>query len=89
MFSIGSRTVKWTFTIRPLSRYKLPRRDQDIPIERRLSATTASLDVFEILSNQVGSSGRGLGTHFPSPREHPASFDYPSFRQGTLKIDGV
>ena len=48
----GFPHFKWTFTIRRLSRYKLPRRDQDIPIKRRLSATTASLDVFEILSTK-------------------------------------
>ena len=78
--SVGSRTVKWT-SMWPLSSQKLTIRDQDIPIERRLSASTVSLNVFELLDNQrAGGIGRNPRTHchwhFPARGPHTTSADY-------------
>ena len=67
VFSTALKAIEWTFTKKPLRRYDPPERNQDAPIERRLSASTIILDSFELLCNQ-----RGYGWSWsqdPFPRE--------------------
>jgi hypothetical protein len=58
---IALRTIEWTFTKEPLRRYETPKRPQDTPVERRVSASTVFLEAFELLSNQ-----RGIGWSWSS-----------------------
>ena len=61
VFCIALRTIEWTFTKEPLRRYETPKRPQDPPVERRVSASTVFLEAFELLSNQ-----RGIGWSWSS-----------------------
>ena len=75
MLSIGLRTAEWTFIKKPLRRYEPPKRDQDTPIERPLSASTVFLDAFDLLHNL-----RGIGWSWsqnPFPREKTAGRTSP------------
>ncbi|KAI9513169.1 hypothetical protein F5148DRAFT_1317767 [Russula earlei] len=69
MFCIALRSFEWALIKRPLRRYEIPKRRQDAPIERCLSASNVLLDAFELLHNQ-----RGIGWSWspnPFPREIP------------------
>ena len=68
LFATGLRVFEWTFVKRPLRRYESSKRDQDAPIERRLSASTVFFDAFDLLANP-----RGIGWSWsqnPFPREN-------------------
>ena len=67
MFGVGLRAIEWTFIKRPLRRYEPRKRNEDTPIERRLSASTVFLDSYDLLCNhrEIG----WVGSHTPSPRE--------------------
>ena len=67
MFSTALKAIEWTFTKNPLRRYDPPKRNQDPPIERPLSASSIILDSIELLYSQ-----RGYGWSWarnPFPRE--------------------
>jgi hypothetical protein len=61
-------------------------RDQDIPTERRLSASTVSLNVFELLGSQrasgIGRNPRTMPLAFPRER---APLHFRRLWQGTLR----
>src|SRR5216684_6357315 len=54
IFGITLRSIEWTFIKSPLRRREPTKRNQDDPIERRLSASTVFLDAFELLCNIRG-----------------------------------
>ena len=73
MFGIALRTIGWTFIKRPLRRYDPPKRNQDTPIERRLSASTVFLDALDLLGNQRGIGWSWSKNPFPRDSTPPPS----------------
>ena len=67
VFGAALRAIDWAFAKKPLRKYDPPKRNQDVPIERRLSASTIILNSIDLLCNQ-----RGYGWSWsqnPFPRE--------------------
>ena len=73
MISIALRTIEWTFTKKPLRRYETPKRPQDTPVERRVSASTVFLDAFELLFNIRGIGWSWSSKPFPRDSNPPPS----------------
>jgi hypothetical protein len=73
VIGIALRTIEWTFTKKPLRRYETPKRPQDTPVERRLSASTLFLDAFELLCNQRGIGWSWSSNPFPRDSNPPPS----------------
>ena len=73
MFGIALRTIGWTFIKRPLRRYDPPKRNQDTPIERRLSTSTVFLDALDLLGNQRGIGWSWSKNPFPRDSTPPPS----------------
>jgi len=69
MFGIALRTAGWTFIKRPLRRYDPPKRNQDILIERPLSASTVFIDALDLLGNQRGIGWSWSNSKNPFPRD--------------------
>src|SRR6267142_627343 len=71
LFCIGLRACEWTFVKRPLRRYEPPKRSQDTPIERRLSAFTVFVDTFDLLCSTRGIGWSWSSEPFPLPLHEP------------------
>ena len=65
IFGITLRSIEWTFIKSPLRRREPTKRNQDDPIERRLSASTVFLDAFELLCNIRGVGWSWSSNSFP------------------------
>ena len=80
MFTIALKAIEWTFTMKPLKRYHVPKHPQDKPSERRLSVLFVFLEAFELSCNL-----RGIGwswSSMPCPRDSPP---HPSIALLTAK----
>ncbi len=73
MFGITLSTVEWAFIKKPLRRYDPPKRNQDTPIERRLSASTVFLDALDLLGNPRGIGWSWSPNPFPRDSTPPPS----------------
>jgi len=73
VFGIALRTIEWTFAKKPLRRYETPKRPQDIPVERRLSASAVFLDALDLLGNQRGIGWSWSADPFPRDSTPPPS----------------
>ena len=73
VYSTALRAIEWTFTKKPLRRYDSPKRNQDAPVERRLSASAVILDSIELLVNQRGYSWSWSQNPFPRENTPPPS----------------
>src|SRR6267142_348978 len=76
LFCIGLRACEWTFVKRPLRRYEPPKRSQDTPIERRLSAFTVFVDTFDLLCSTRGIGWSWSSEPFPHKSTKPPTIAF-------------
>jgi hypothetical protein len=85
IFCIGLRAFEWTFIKRPLRRYEPPKRNQDRPIERCLSALTVFVDSFNLLCSTRGIGWSWSSNPFPHEGTQPPSIAF-IFAKTLLKL---
>jgi hypothetical protein len=68
--------LEWTFIKGPLRKYEPPKRNQDAPIERRLSASTLFIDAFDLVLGARGIGWSWSSEPFPQGSTQPPSIAF-------------